>query len=59
VETPGLFHDTARHVAMVVAGKKPAAACDHLLYVTIDVLRLCILAAVIWEQTGRVMSAFG
>jgi len=44
-------------VATIIAGKRPAPAPDRLLYITIDVLKLCILAAVVWKQAGRIMSA--
>jgi hypothetical protein len=43
--------------ATIIAGKKPPLASDRLLYITIDVLKLCILAAVVWKQAGRIMSA--
>jgi hypothetical protein len=46
-------------VATIIARKKPAPASDRLLYITIDVLKLCILAAVVWKQAGRIMSALG
>jgi hypothetical protein len=46
-----------KRVAMVVSGKKPAAASDHQLYVTIDILKLCILAAVVWKQGARILAA--
>jgi len=46
-----------KRVAMIVAGKRPAVASDHLLYVTIDVLKLCILAAVVWKQGARILTA--
>jgi hypothetical protein len=44
-------------VAAIIAGKRPPPASDRLLYITIDVLKLCILAAVVWKQAGRIMSA--
>jgi len=44
-------------VATIIAGKKPPPASDRLLYITIDVLKLCILAAVVWKQAGRIMLA--
>ena len=46
-------------VATIIAGKKPPLSSDRLLYITIDVLKLCILAAVVWKQAGRIMSALG
>lgn len=44
-------------VATIIAGKKPPPASDRLLYITIDVLKLCILTAVVWKQAGRIMAA--
>ena len=44
-------------VATIIAGKKPPPTSDRLLYITIDALKLCILAAVVWKQAGRIMSA--
>ena len=46
-----------KRVAAIIAGKRPPPASDRLLYITIDVLKLCILAAVVWKQAGRIMSA--
>jgi hypothetical protein len=46
-----------KRVATIIAGKKPAPASDRLLYITIDALKLCILAAVVWKQAGRIMAA--
>ena len=44
-------------VATIIAGRKLPPASDRLLYITIDVLKLCILAAVVWKQAGRIMAA--
>jgi hypothetical protein len=48
-----------KRVATIIAGRKPAPTSDRLLYITIDVAKLCILAAVVWKQAGRIMSALG
>ena len=40
-------------IATIMAGGHPPSSSNHLFYIAIDVLKLFILAAVIWKQSER------
>jgi hypothetical protein len=48
-----------KRVSAVIKGGNLPAASDHLLYVTIDIAKLCILAAVAWKQGAHIIAALG
>lgn len=41
--------------ASIMAGSRPHPSSDHLFYIAIDILKLLILAAMIWKQGERMV----
>lgn len=47
-----------KRVAAIIGGGRPAPSSDHATYIGIDILKLCILAAIVWKQ-GEAMLSLG
>jgi len=41
-------------VMVIQSGKHPPSSADHRNYIVIDIVKLCILAAIVWKQSGGI-----
>jgi hypothetical protein len=38
-----------------MAGGRPEASTDHLIYIVMDVLKVGVLGSIVWKEAGRLV----
>jgi hypothetical protein len=42
-------------VVTIMAGGRPEASTDHLIYIVMDVLKVGVLGSIVWKEAGRLV----
>ena len=58
-QTMVLMPTLNERIVTIVAGGRPAASSDHTIYIAADILKIGILASIVWREGSRFISMQG